>query len=189
MGRTLLRYLQVSRAAYGPEAEYSSRERARLWRFYFNFRKCCRTHVSLRGCRLHQGAVFILWEFRHWDLSVYWQSARQRKSGNPAQLSASIWSLGIFVKWFRERAEEAGIISLGAEEIKLLKSYTRLYKEKFGFPLVICALLNNKETILERIRERLNNDSYQELNIGIKEVKDIMVLRVKDLVNSETSKI
>ena len=78
---------------------------------------------------------------------------------------------------------EAGIISLGAEEIKLLKSYTRLYKEKFGFPLVICAL------ILERIRERLNNDSLQELNIGIKEVKDIMVLRVKDLVNSETSKI
>ena len=78
---------------------------------------------------------------------------------------------------------EAGIRSLGAEEIKLLKSYTRLYKEKFGFPLVICAL------ILERIRERLNNDSYQELNIGIKEVKDIMVLRVKDLVNSETSKI
>ena len=84
---------------------------------------------------------------------------------------------------------EAGIRSLGAEEIKLLKSYTRLYKEKFGFPLVICARLNNKETILERIRERLSNDSYQELNNGIKEVKDIMVLRVKDVVNSETSKI
>ena len=84
---------------------------------------------------------------------------------------------------------EASIRSLGAEEIKLLKSYTRLYKEKFGFPLVICARLNNKETILERIRERLSNDSYQELNNGIKEVKDIMVLRVNDVVNSETSKI
>ena len=70
-----------------------------------------------------------------------------------------------------------------------MKSYARLYKEKFGFPLVICALLNNKETILERIRDCPNNDSYQELNSGIKEVKDIMVLRVKDLVNSETSKI
>ena len=44
------------------------------------------------------------------------------------------------------------------------------------------------ETILERIRERLSNDSYQELNKGIKEEKD-NVLRVKDLVNSETSKI
>ena len=109
-------------------------------------------------------AVCNLWEFRHWDLSVYWQSARRRKSGNPAQLSGSIWSLGIFV-------------------------YTRLYKEKFGFPLVICARLNNKETSLERIRERLSNDSYQELNNGIKEVKEIMVLRVKDVVNSETSKI
>ena len=101
----------------------------------------------------------------------------------------------LFDRWesFSSESEreqtEAGIISLGAEEIKLLKSYTRLYKKKFGFPLVICALLNKKATILERIRERLNNDSYQELNIGIKEVKDIMVLRVKDLVNSETSKI
>ena len=40
---------------------------------------------------------------------------------------------------------EAGIRSLGAEEIKLLKSYTRLYKEKFGFPLVICARLQQRD--------------------------------------------
>ena len=53
---------------------------------------------------------------------------------------------------------------------------------------MICARLNDKETILERIRERLSNDSYQELNNGIKEEKD-NVLRVKDQVNSETSKI
>ena len=40
---------------------------------------------------------------------------------------------------------EAGIRSLGAEETKLLKSYTRLYKEKFGFPLVICARLQQRD--------------------------------------------
>ena len=57
----------------------------------------------------------------------------------------------------------------------------------FLFPL-ICAHLSDYETILERIREHLSNGSYQELNNGIKEEKD-NVLRVKDLVNSETSKI
>ena len=41
----------------------------------------------------------------------------------------------------------------------------------FLFPL-ICAHLSDYETILERIREHLSNGSYQELNNGIKEVKD-----------------
>ena len=167
MGRTQLRYLQVSRAAYGPEAEYSSRERARLCAaavctkapfssFESFVTEICRFIDSLPD----NAKVGILHSYQ--DLFDRWESLSSDSE--------------------REQTE-AGIISLGAEEIKLLKSYTRLYKEKFGFPLVICAL------ILERIRERLNNDSYQELNIGIKEVKDIMVLRVKDLVNSETSKI
>ena len=174
MGRTLLRYLQVSRAAYGPEAEYSSRERARLCAaavcskapfssFESFVTEICRFIDSLPD----NAKVGILHSYQ--DLFDRWESLSSDSE--------------------REQTEAAGIISLGAEEIKLLKSYTRLYKEKFGFPLVICVLLNNKETILERIRERLNNDSYQELNIGIKEVKDILVLRVKDLVNSETSKI
>ena len=115
------------------------------------------------------------------------QTTKKRESCTVIRIYLIVGNL--FSSESEREQTEAGIISLGAEEIKLLKSYTRLYKEKFGFPLVICALLNNKATILERIRERLNNDSYQELNIGIKEVKDIMVLRVKDLVNSETSKI
>ena len=78
----------------------------------------------------------------------------------------------------------AGITTLTPEEIQQLKYYNRLYKEKFGFPFVICARLNKKDAILGEIQTRLNNDGDQELKCGIEEVKKIMLLRMKDLVQS-----
>ena len=84
---------------------------------------------------------------------------------------------------------QAGITTLSAEEIKQLKHYNKLYKEKFGFPFVICARLNNKDVILSGIRARLNNSGDQELKCGIEEVKKIMLLRMKDLVECDESKL
>lgn len=84
---------------------------------------------------------------------------------------------------------QAGITTLSAEEIQQLKHYNKLYKEKFGFPFVICARLSNKDAILAGIKTRLNNDDDHELKCGIEEVKKIMLLRIKDLVECEDSKL
>ncbi|XP_058968333.1 2-oxo-4-hydroxy-4-carboxy-5-ureidoimidazoline decarboxylase [Pocillopora verrucosa] len=83
----------------------------------------------------------------------------------------------------------AGITTLTKEEIQELKHYNQLYSNKFGFPFVICARLNNKDAILKGIKSRLNNDRDQELECGIEEVKKIMQLRMKDLVECEDSKL
>ena len=48
----------------------------------------------------------------------------------------------------------AGITTLTPEEIQQIK----LYKEKFGFPFVISARLNEKDTIFRRIQTRLSNN-------------------------------
>ena len=84
---------------------------------------------------------------------------------------------------------KAGIASLGQEDVELLRDYNQRKRHKFGFPFVICARLNNKETILSGAQTRLNNEKSEELETGIVEVKKIMLLRLKDLVDSGKSKL
>lgn len=56
------------------------------------------------------------------------------------------------------------------------------YREKFGFPFVICARQNKKEAILKGISERLENVCTVELNTGIEEVKKICMLRLLNII-------
>ena len=84
---------------------------------------------------------------------------------------------------------QAGVATLSFEQINQLKHLNKMYKAKFGFPFVICARLNNKDAILVAIRTRLANDENQELKSGIEEVKKIMLLRMKDLIECEDSKL
>ena len=54
----------------------------------------------------------------------------------------------------RESAGEqagAGLSRLTAEEIAAFQKYNAAYREKFGFPFVICARLNQKEAILAKV--------------------------------------
>ena len=49
---------------------------------------------------------------------------------------------------------------------------------------MICARLHDtKDSVLEKVLERLKNNENQELETGIEEVKKIMILRMKDLVD------
>ena len=82
----------------------------------------------------------------------------------------------------------AGLNTLSMEERESLEEYNRKYREKFGFPFVICARLNKKDTILEGIQTRLGNSAEQELETGVREVKKIMLLRLKNVLDSEDSK-
>ena len=84
----------------------------------------------------------------------------------------------------------AGLNTLSVEERESLEEYNRKYREKFGFPFVICARLNKKDTIrLEGIQTRLGNSVEQELETGVREVKKIMFLRLRDLVDHTDLKL
>ena len=63
------------------------------------------------------------------------------------------------------------------------------YKDKFGFPFIICVRLNKKEAIFGGLRTRLHNDRDQELQNGIKEVLKITELRIRDLIFDDSFKI
>lgn len=84
----------------------------------------------------------------------------------------------------REQAA-AGLTALSNEEIETFERYNAAYREKFGFPFVICARENRKETILAAFPVRLNNSREQEVRAALAEICKIARLRLLDLVEDK----
>ena len=83
---------------------------------------------------------------------------------------------------------QAELDQLSLEERMLLCNLNRKYKEKFGFPFVICARMNKKEAIIEGLKDRYHNSMEIEIQNAIQEVMKISKLRFQDIVQS-TSKL
>src|SRR3954466_6384668 len=76
----------------------------------------------------------------------------------------------------------ANLSGLSEDEIKTFDGYNRRYREKFGFPFVICARLNKKEAILGAFPRRLQNSGAREQETALAEIYKIANLRLKDLI-------
>jgi 2-oxo-4-hydroxy-4-carboxy-5-ureidoimidazoline decarboxylase len=82
----------------------------------------------------------------------------------------------------REQAA-AGLSSLSAEEVEAFDRYNAAYRERFGFPFVICARENKKDAILAAFPVRLNNSRQDEMTTALAEIFKIARLRLIDLVS------
>ena len=78
----------------------------------------------------------------------------------------------------------AGLSQLAAEEIAAFQKYSAAYRERFGFPFVICARLNRKEAILAGFETRLHHSPEQEVTAALDEIFKIAELRLRDLIGS-----
>ena len=76
----------------------------------------------------------------------------------------------------------AGLMDLSAGEREQFARYNAEYKERFGFPFVICARLNKKEAILEAFPRRLQNSPDEERATALREIDQIAELRLRDLL-------
>ena len=79
----------------------------------------------------------------------------------------------------------AGLNKLSPEEIDLVQKQNAAYKNKFGFPFVICARLNKKGAILAGFEQRLKNSRGQEIKTALEEIFKIAELRLQDLIASQ----
>jgi len=79
----------------------------------------------------------------------------------------------------REQAS-AGLDRLTPEEYERFTRTNTAYRERFGFPFVICAREHTKDSILEAARERLGNDEDQEVRVALSEIAKIAWLRLED---------
>jgi 2-oxo-4-hydroxy-4-carboxy-5-ureidoimidazoline decarboxylase len=83
----------------------------------------------------------------------------------------------------REQAS-AGLDTLTADEMKLFQQCNQAYREKFGFPLVICVRQNKKAAILEGFRTRLKHSRPEEIKTAIDEIGKIAYLRLQDIIHT-----
>lgn len=76
----------------------------------------------------------------------------------------------------------AGLDRLTPAEIARFDDLNRKYREKFGFPFVICVRENRKEGILRGFAERLPNDRAAEIRVALEQIGRIAGLRIADLM-------
>ncbi len=77
----------------------------------------------------------------------------------------------------------AGLGDLTQAEVSLFAKYNTEYRQRFGFPFVICARENKKDAILSAFPVRLTNTRDQEIAAAIGEIEKIARLRLYDAIS------
>jgi 2-oxo-4-hydroxy-4-carboxy-5-ureidoimidazoline decarboxylase len=75
-----------------------------------------------------------------------------------------------------------GLDRLGDEEYAFFTEKNRAYRERFGFPFIICVREHTKATIREAFERRLASTREVEMEIALDEVRKIAEYRLRDRV-------
>jgi 2-oxo-4-hydroxy-4-carboxy-5-ureidoimidazoline decarboxylase len=82
----------------------------------------------------------------------------------------------------RSEQAQAGLSSLSENLNQRMLELNDRYQQKFGFPFIICARLNNVATILLAMEDRLTNSGETEFKTALQEISKIARLRLADIV-------
>ena len=66
------------------------------------------------------------------------------------------------------------------DELSRFQRLNERYRARFGFPFIICARLNAKETILAAMETRVNQPPETEFQTALGEIEKIALLRLQD---------
>jgi OHCU decarboxylase len=84
----------------------------------------------------------------------------------------------------REQAA-AGLDRLTPHQQARILALTAAYRERFGFPFVICAREHSADSIIAAAAERLAHDADQEERAALAEIAKIAALRLADLTTDD----
>jgi 2-oxo-4-hydroxy-4-carboxy-5-ureidoimidazoline decarboxylase len=76
----------------------------------------------------------------------------------------------------------AGLDRLTPNEIAKFDALNAAYRERFGFPFVICVRQQTKSSILEALERRARNDRDTEVATALSEIGKIARLRLDDVI-------
>ena len=78
-----------------------------------------------------------------------------------------------------------GLDRLSDDEYAAFERVNNAYREKFGFPYIVCVRRHTKDSILRDFERRLPNDATAETQASIEEICRIAALRLDQLVTSD----
>ena len=81
----------------------------------------------------------------------------------------------------REQAS-AGLDRLTPDEYEAFTRTNAAYRERFGFPFVVCVREHTKESILRVAAERLEHTHDEEVRVALEEIAKIARLRLGELL-------
>jgi 2-oxo-4-hydroxy-4-carboxy-5-ureidoimidazoline decarboxylase len=76
----------------------------------------------------------------------------------------------------------AQLDKLTAEQFERMSGLNQQYKDKFGFPFIICVKEHTQNSIFENFEERVNNDADAEQEAALFQIKRIAWHRLNDLI-------
>jgi len=76
-----------------------------------------------------------------------------------------------------------GLDRLTEAEFREFQSRNERYREKFGFPFIICARLTRKQGVLDAFDSRLENSRDSEIAEALSQIHEIARLRLIDLLD------
>ena len=77
--------------------------------------------------------------------------------------------------------DELGFLLSFEREIAAFERYNAAYRERFGFPFVICVRDHDKDSILAAAQERVRNEPEAELRTALAEIARIAHHRLEAL--------
>lgn len=75
-----------------------------------------------------------------------------------------------------------GLDRLSEEEYDRFTFLNDSYRERFGFPFIICARLTTKEGVIAAFEHRLKNETADEITEAIRQIHHIARLRIEDRI-------
>jgi 2-oxo-4-hydroxy-4-carboxy-5-ureidoimidazoline decarboxylase len=98
-------------------------------------------------------------------------------------LAGNLARVGELTDASRREQTGAGLNHLTPAQTEQMRHNNAQYRDKFGFPFIICASQNNAGTILDAFARRLENSRWQEIAIALEEVSKIVRLRLEGAIS------
>lgn len=117
----------------------------------------------------------------HRQLCGVIRAAPEAKQLELIQAHPDLVERGVLTPESAREQTSAGLDKLLPEQRSAIQSRNQAYRGKFGFPFVICARLNSKDSIVDALTRRLLNSPEQELQTALEEIFKIAQLRLRDL--------